>query len=586
MGIHNSISNSISGANVGGGPSEFLLDLYPGATGAYGMRRLSASYTGALLRVRREDTNEEADIGYDANGNLDTAALIDFCSFTNGLVSVWYDQSGEGLHMTQDAETSQPKVYDVADGVIMDGGRPAMLLDGQDDNIKVNIPDVSAPVTGFFMRSYQTIGAAYLGLGMGGAASSWFDLNSTNNFLSYFGTFSTTFPADTEQGLYTAIVDGASSVVSYNGNSKSTNLPGSLIENFCVGSTFVGSFYANIKAQEFIFYPSNESGNKGDIEENMAGYYTDVVPLLDTYGGAAAAYSLRRLSSTYTGAPVAVRNGGGIVADIGFDVFGRLDIVELKAHCGSTNGTVATWYDQSGSGNDATQSTPTSQPKVFDGATGVVLDNGEPAVEFDGIDDDLTSTTVPFSGTTHRTSFTISNADTATSSDIIYGIDGGTGAAPSGELWQLTSESAVRVSGKVEFVDSAQTSQSLATVIFDGTTTDDINLYLNGSLKTQTGSTITTINTAMIARKTPKVAMRARRGERPFFSNQWRSMPKITARNSEKRSGASKGAAAFIPASIRMTAARVIRPRDNSEYWVEEFMAAGIFGFSLCVVCT
>jgi hypothetical protein len=216
--------------------------------------------------------------------------------------------------------------------------------------------------------------------------------------------------------------------------------------------------------------------------------------LNESYGsGAAAAYGTRRLNGNYSGNCMTIRRADGVTLGVGF-VGEDIDESAITTFCSGSTCTVQVWHDQSGNGNDASQTDSTKQPTIYTGGA-LVKDGGRLALDFDGTDDELTSTTVPFSGTTHRTSFTVSNADTATSADIIYGIDGGTASAPAGELWQLTSESAVRVSGKIEFVSSAQTSQSLATVIFDGTTVDDINLYLNGSLKTQTGSTGTTINT-------------------------------------------------------------------------------------------
>ena len=48
------------------------------------------------------------------------------------------------------------------------------------------------------------------------------------------------------------------------------------------------------------------------------------------------------------------------------------------------DGFVSTWYDQSGNGNDATQATTTSQPKIVDG--GSLVTGG---LEFDGADDSL-----------------------------------------------------------------------------------------------------------------------------------------------------------------------------------------------------
>jgi uncharacterized protein YhfF len=264
--------------------------------------------------------------------------------------------------------------------------------------------------------------------------------------------------------------------------------------NFGIGTTPVTTNNYDGIMQELIFYGSDKSSVRTSIEENIGDYFTQNTPLLDTYSGAAAAYSLRLLDSTYTGALINVWNGTSY-ADIYPNVFGELDTVALAAHCGSNDGFIRYWYDQSSNGNTAAQTTTANMPKIYDGTTGVVTENGKPAVEFDGSDDELTSTTVPFSGTTHRTSFTVSNADTATSADIIYGIDGGNASAPTGELWQLTSETQLRVSGRIEFNNSAQTIHSLGTLIFNGTTVDDANFYLNGSLTTQGTSTGATINT-------------------------------------------------------------------------------------------
>jgi hypothetical protein len=147
--------------------------------------------------------------------------------------------------------------------------------------------------------------------------------------------------------------------------------------------------------QEIIAYASSKSSVRTSIEENIGDYFTQNTPLLDTYSGAAAAYSLRRLSSTYTGDAVEVYNGSSY-ADIGFNVFGELDTVALAAHCGTNNGFVSKWYDQSGNTNTAAQTVTGAMPKIYDGATGVVTDNGKPAVLFSGaqyVDSSSISTT-------------------------------------------------------------------------------------------------------------------------------------------------------------------------------------------------
>jgi hypothetical protein len=106
--------------------------------------------------------------------------------------------------------------------------------------------------------------------------------------------------------------------------------------------------------------------------------------LLDTYSGAAAAYSVRLLDKDYAGSCIRVRRASdNTEQDIGFDGNGDLDTGALTSFCTGTNGFVKTWYDQSGNAKDATQATTANQPKIYDSSTGVVLKNLLPAIDFD-----------------------------------------------------------------------------------------------------------------------------------------------------------------------------------------------------------
>ena len=62
---------------VGGGYVG-LLDLFPNASAAYSLRKLRAAYSGSAVRVRRSSDNTEQDIGFTAQGELDTASLLSF----------------------------------------------------------------------------------------------------------------------------------------------------------------------------------------------------------------------------------------------------------------------------------------------------------------------------------------------------------------------------------------------------------------------------------------------------------------------------------------------------------------------------
>ena len=103
--------------------------------------------------------------------------------------------------------------------------------------------------------------------------------------------------------------------------------------------------------------------------------------LLDLYPSAAAAYSVRKLRTAYTGSAIRVRRSSdNAEQDIGF-VAGNLDTTALTTFCLATDGFVTTWYDQSGNAANATQTTAANQPVIV--TAGVVnIVNSKPAVYF------------------------------------------------------------------------------------------------------------------------------------------------------------------------------------------------------------
>jgi hypothetical protein len=127
LGINGIIASSFN-------PS-YLLDTYSGAAAAYSLRKLRTAYTGNAITVRRSSDNTSQNIGFDANGNLDTTSLLSFVGANDGFVSVWYDQSGNGYNATQVTTSYQPKI--VSSGVLNTyNGRPSVKFDGADDYIE------------------------------------------------------------------------------------------------------------------------------------------------------------------------------------------------------------------------------------------------------------------------------------------------------------------------------------------------------------------------------------------------------------------------------------------------------------------
>ena len=109
-------------------PALFLQD-YPGATAAYSLRKLSSTYTGSAVRVRRDSDNQETDIGFSGN-DFDTSSLATFGSGTDVDVVVWYDQTGNGHHVLNTTAVAQPGIYTNAGGQENVNSSPAIFFPG------------------------------------------------------------------------------------------------------------------------------------------------------------------------------------------------------------------------------------------------------------------------------------------------------------------------------------------------------------------------------------------------------------------------------------------------------------------------
>lgn len=100
------------------------------ASAAYSLRKILDSYAGPAIRVRRSSDNAQADIGFNAAGNLDQSALKAFVGNGDGFVVTWYDQSGNALHATDATVSDQPQI--VSSGSVLKSaqGLPAVRFNG------------------------------------------------------------------------------------------------------------------------------------------------------------------------------------------------------------------------------------------------------------------------------------------------------------------------------------------------------------------------------------------------------------------------------------------------------------------------
>ncbi len=88
-------------------------------------RRFLISYTGPLIRVRRDSDSDELDIGYSANGSLNQSALLSFAGAGSAYIKTVYDQGGGGVDYVQATAGNQPRIVN-AGALETNEGVPAM----------------------------------------------------------------------------------------------------------------------------------------------------------------------------------------------------------------------------------------------------------------------------------------------------------------------------------------------------------------------------------------------------------------------------------------------------------------------------
>lgn len=458
---------------------ELLLNKYPNAAAAYSLRLLDGYYRDPLIRVRRED-GVEVDVYADYNNELSLDSLVTNVSeaddtttnpevdndeynaaFNLGLqslgefvhddaydsvneavtatVCVWYDQSSNENDAKQAVATKQPKIYDSTGGVVLDedNNLPAALFAG--DYLNSGTVAAAGTATNFAVGNIS-----------GGSGNR--TLFYTPEILSLFNgtqwrflTISSQVNYDSSShvtiGLHYFGANATQGFGALNGGSVTTNNQAAGSGNkIAIGtqSTNDVPFYGYI--QECIYYGFDQSTNRQGIEQDINNHYqiegyTPPEPLIDltkrlateagdpeSEGTPAAAYSLRKLSSSYSGPLVRVRRSTDntevdVYADDkgAFSLLSKIEDGGDEISTGVTGGsttktklyefvygqacdlTVVVWYDQahayksdwyttSTDQNNATQDATGSQPKIYDSSTGILLiNNNKPALSFNSL---------------------------------------------------------------------------------------------------------------------------------------------------------------------------------------------------------
>ena len=359
-----------------------------GAEAAYSTRRLNGNVTDCMV-IRRASDSTTTTIGFDGSGNISEADIISFCTGTTCTVYQWLDQSGNGNTATASAPANEPTIY-TGGQLVKDGGRVALTSTGNTSFDFTRISDINSVFSVLRPTDFTT---NYVSFILGDTNS--YDYHSGTN-VRWLGTSAATVVKNGANYLngssvtLTALTRSAGQYVLSMIHTANTARANTISQDRNAqfgGRSWIGN------RQELIIYSDDRTNQRASIESNIGDYFTQNTPLLDTYTGAAAAYSLRRLSSSYSGSAIRVRRSSdNFEQDIGFNVFGELDTVSLLAFAGQSLGVfVKVWYDQSGNGVNVTQTNTGKQPQIVSSGTVIVEANGKPAIKFDGSNDVLTN---------------------------------------------------------------------------------------------------------------------------------------------------------------------------------------------------
>lgn len=226
----------------GGGDGGLLLDGLSNVACAYSTRKLRTAYSGSAIRVRRSSDSAEQDIGFSGN-ELDTVSLASFVGANNGLVTTWYDQSGNGVNATQSTPGDQPPL--VASGTNYTiNSKPSLRWTGGNQRLAFSSTQ-AIPVSVYMVARFNSyVAGAHLLDGSGISPRMLLGYGGSTNYQMYNGGSAAnggTTDTTTAHCLV-GVFNNASSSLSIDGGS---NVISGSIGTQGRGATIIGAGYVS-----------------------------------------------------------------------------------------------------------------------------------------------------------------------------------------------------------------------------------------------------------------------------------------------------------------------------------------------------
>lgn len=349
------------------------------ATVAFSFRKLTDSYTGPAINVRRDSDDAMQDIGFDVNGELDSTELNTFVGTANGFVHTWYDQSGNNTHLIQTLNSRQPRI--VANGVIeRENGKPFLRFFSFGE---FNVLLLPAPITNngmvMVINKFINPGDGFL---LGHIDHYYWHSEPPSKLFAGYASASIANSKIWQNGIVKSFDDAVyNNELLVNTVEPQTANSGTDWDNIgqdrVYHQTSMGGGYAEVIS----FATPLSNNNRQLAETNTIQYYAtaSIDPVLNNYP-VVVAYGLRKLKTSYNGPAIEIRRSNdNTTTQIGWDANGHLDTATLKTFGGIDDVYVSTWYDQSGNNRHLTQTNFAWQPIIMQSSS-IIRRNGQPTI--------------------------------------------------------------------------------------------------------------------------------------------------------------------------------------------------------------
>lgn len=273
-------------------PANKILDTYPGAGTAGGVRLLDKDYTGPLVRIRRDFDGQEEDfypnsageLGLDSQNQSGSTTLNAFCTEVGNRkrVNILYDQTGSGNDWTVNSNFSGPELTDLNSNFHYQNGKLAMYFIASGDELECTYNPPQDPYTAtVVMTTPANMDGIPVGLSTGASQIYIAYCPGSSSDPEYWHSDDGSIANPTRttaQHLNSLFVANINAQFYRDGTAIGTQgsaaqPPQTSATPLTLGAAQDGSFDGDPYIQEIIIWPVDQTSNRNGIESDIKNFY-------------------------------------------------------------------------------------------------------------------------------------------------------------------------------------------------------------------------------------------------------------------------------------------------------------------------